>query len=109
MDDIGLDAPRPEPTRQPDSITAGIEDNGDAIDLASGLRLTPPAQQQFQKGVLSPSSFLRGHFNDADQHAVLFKYRDGPAAIAWFSRGALYRLVAGDKIAMLAGRPITSS
>jgi hypothetical protein len=52
MDDIGFDAARPQPTRQPESIPASLEGNGDAFDLAPGLdRLVAPAQQQFQKGV----------------------------------------------------------
>ena len=34
MDDIGLDAARPKPARQPKSITASLEGNDDAFDLA---------------------------------------------------------------------------
>jgi hypothetical protein len=52
MDDIRFDAARPQPARQPESIPASLEGNGDAFDLVPRLdRFIAPAQQQFQKGV----------------------------------------------------------
>ena len=51
----------------------------------------------------------QAHLNDRDQRAVLFKCRDGPAAIVWLWHGALHRFVTGAENATLAGRPIASS
>jgi hypothetical protein len=35
VDDMGLDVARPEPTRQPEAVTAGLESNRDAFDPVS--------------------------------------------------------------------------
>ena len=44
VDDMGLDAARPEPARQPETISAGLEGNCDAFDLASCfLRFLSPS------------------------------------------------------------------
>ena len=51
----------------------------------------------------------QAHLNDRDQLAVLFKCRDGSAAIVWLWHGALHRFVTGAENATLAGRPIASS
>ena len=51
----------------------------------------------------------QAHLNDRDQRAVLFKCRDGPAAIVWLWHRALHRFVTGAENATLAGRPIASS
>src|ERR1700739_1687416 len=46
VDDMGLDAARPEPARQPETISAGLEGNCDAFDLASCfLRFLSPSMQ----------------------------------------------------------------
>ena len=51
MDDIGFDAVLVQPTGEPEPISASLESNSDAFDLAPGAdRFIPPAQQQFQKG-----------------------------------------------------------
>jgi hypothetical protein len=50
----------------------------------------------------------QAHLNDRDQRAVLFKCRDGSAAIVWLWHGALHRFVTGAENATLAGRPIVS-
>src|ERR1700738_2478780 len=35
VDDVGLDVTRPEPTRQPEAVTAGLESDRDAFDPVS--------------------------------------------------------------------------
>ena len=35
VDDVGLDVARPEPTRQPEAVTAGLEGDRDAFDSVS--------------------------------------------------------------------------
>src|SRR6266436_4882734 len=35
VDDVGLDVARPEPTRQPEAVTAGLESDRDAFDPVS--------------------------------------------------------------------------
>ena len=56
---MGFDAALTQPTREPKSISASLESNGNAFDLAPGLdRFIPPAQQQIQKGVFIGLEFL---------------------------------------------------
>jgi hypothetical protein len=49
MNDMDLDVARPQPTRQPEAVTAGLESDSDAFDLVSCLlRFLSPPMQQFQ-------------------------------------------------------------
>src|SRR6266566_3372025 len=49
MNDMDLDVARPQPTRQPEAVTAGLESDSDAFDLVSCLlRFLSPSMQQLQ-------------------------------------------------------------
>jgi hypothetical protein len=37
MNDVGLDAARPQPAGEPEAVTAGLEGDGNARDRAAGL------------------------------------------------------------------------
>jgi hypothetical protein len=53
VNDMGLDVACPEPARQPEPITAGLEGDGDAFDPVSCLlRLLSPSMQQIQQCAL---------------------------------------------------------
>jgi hypothetical protein len=50
VDNVGRDAARPEPTRQPETIPAGLEGNCNAFDLTSCfLRFLTPAIEKLQQ------------------------------------------------------------
>ena len=62
MDDVRLDAARPQPARQPEAVAAGLEGDGNPRDRAAGLdRLIAPAMQQPRAAPSSSgSSFFSG-------------------------------------------------
>src|SRR6516164_1439824 len=91
VDNVGLDAARPEPARQPETIPAGLEGNCNAFDLASCfLRFLTPAIEKLQQCALVDRELLRrlaldarhdagdqrarqAHFDHRNQCAVLFQ------------------------------------
>jgi len=53
VDDVGLDAARLEPARQPEAVTAGLEGDYNAFDTTPCfLRFLPPSIQQLQQCAL---------------------------------------------------------
>ena len=47
MNDMGFDTARAQPARQPEAIPAGLEGDGNTIDLVPGLlRLSSPSLEQ---------------------------------------------------------------
>jgi len=110
VNDIGFDAPGPEPARQPEAIAARLEGNGDARDRAAVLgRLCTPAHQQTEQFHLAWFELLErmaldagdnagdeptrlAHLDDSDDGAILLQGREGPAQIVellW--HGTLHR------------------
>ena len=60
MNDVGVDAVRPEPTCQPEAVTAGLEGDYNALDPASRfLRFFPPSMQQLQQCALVDREFFQ--------------------------------------------------
>ena len=61
MNDVRLDAARSQPARQPEAVAAGLEGDGDALDLvASLLRFLRHRSSSFNKAFSSASSFFNG-------------------------------------------------
>src|SRR3954469_12911195 len=99
VDDVGFDAPGPEPARQPEPVAARLEGNGDAGDRAAVLgRLCTPAHQQTEQFHLSWFELLErmaldpwdnagdeparlAHLDDSDDGAILLQGSEGPAQI----------------------------
>ena len=65
VDHLGFDAARPQPTRQPEAVAAGLEGDRNPADCAPGLRrLVPPAMQQpKQRRLASGQLFQRLAFD----------------------------------------------
>src|SRR5712664_3560431 len=110
VDDVGLDVARPEPTRQPEAVTAGLEGDRDAFEsLSCLLRLFSPAIEQLQQGVLVDIELLqrlaldarhnpgneparKAHLDHGDQRAIRFERREGSAQVVQLLHGvALHR------------------
>ena len=47
MNDMGLDTARPQPAGEPEAVPAGLEGDGNAVDLVTCLLglCTPPLEQ----------------------------------------------------------------
>src|SRR4029077_3432912 len=89
VDDIGFDAARFEPTRQPETVPAGLEGNCNTFNLVSRfLRFLTPAIEKLQQRALVDRELLQRlalharhdasneparqtHFDHPDQRAVL--------------------------------------
>src|SRR3954464_11517795 len=110
VNDIGFDAPGPEPARQPEAIAARLEGDGDAGDRAAVLgRLCTPAHQQTAQFHLAWFELLErmaldagdnagdqparlAHLDDSDDGAILLQGRERPTQIVellW--HGTLHR------------------
>ena len=60
MNDMGLDALRSEPARQPEAVVSSLERHGDACDTVAFLcGLRPPSAQQVQQCALVDREFLQ--------------------------------------------------
>jgi len=60
MDDMGLDTAGSQPAGQPEAVPTGLEGDGNAGDLVSGLlRFRSPALEQLQKFVLVGRQLLQ--------------------------------------------------
>ena len=99
MDDVCLDAPRPQPVRQPQAVVAGLESHSDARDVgAAPLGLFAPAPYQgeqcvrvrrklLQRLALDPGnqaadeSARLAHFDHRHQRAVHIQDGEGPAQV----------------------------
>ena len=70
MDDVGLDATRLEPARQPEAVTAGLEGDYNAFNSATSfLRFLPPPMQQLQQCALVYRKLLQRLALDARHDA----------------------------------------
>ena len=127
MNDMGLDVACPEPARQPEAVTAGLEGDSDAFDPVSCLlRFLAPSMQQLQQCALVDRELLQrlaldarhdagneparlAHLDDGDQRAVWFEGGEGSAQVIQLLHGALHRFTSAtmDDI-ILAARPIAS-
>ncbi len=99
MNDVGLNAPRGEPARQPEAVVSGLEGDGDTRDpVAFLLGLRPPAAQQLQQRMLIDREFLQrltlntrsnasdkparlAHLDHRDQRRVHIQRVETPAEI----------------------------
>src|ERR1035437_5936414 len=69
VDDMGLYVMHSKPAREPESIAAGLEGNGDTRDFAPGPDcLVAPAVEQFQKRVFVGFKFLQRVALDTRHH-----------------------------------------
>src|ERR1051325_12112943 len=128
MDYSSFDAASPQPAREPEPVSTGLEGKGDPCDLsASPLRLGLPTQHkaiqcrlvclQLLQGLsLDPryqagnNPALEAHFDDANQRAVLIKGGGGRAHVFQLAHGALHHLFPADEGATIfAERPIASA
>src|SRR6266849_2523141 len=110
VDDVGLDVARPQPTRQPEAVTAGLESDRDAFDPVSCLlRFLSPAIEQLQQGALVCLELLQwlaldarhnprneparqAHLDHGDQRAIQFEGRGGSVQVVQLLHGgALHR------------------
>jgi hypothetical protein len=126
VDNVGLDVARPEPTRQPEPVTAGLESDSDAFDPVSRLLcLRSPSMQQLQQCVLVDPKLLQrltldpGHdagneparlaqLDDGNQRLVRIEgcEASGHSTSAW---GAPSVHISADGCNILAAAPIVSA
>src|SRR5215212_6276272 len=119
MNDIGLNAARPQPARQPEAVATGLISDGDARDRASRLGgfVLPAAEQAKQDGlvgvdllerVASDPGHDRGHeparlahLNDGYEGAALIEGETGSAQVivlrheklqGWFDQRGCFTL-----------------
>ena len=110
VNDVGFDAARPQPARQPEAVAASLEGNGDTRDRAAGLdRLVLPALQQSEQRLRVRLELLHrvaldpgndagdqparlAHLDDRDQRAIRFQSREGSAQVIGLRHGTLHRL-----------------
>ena len=77
MNDVGLDAARSEPARQPEAVPAGLEGHRDAFDLVPCLlRFHSPSIEQLQQCVLVGIELLQrlaldARYDPGDEPALL--------------------------------------
>src|SRR6478609_2061178 len=109
VNDVGLDAARLEPARQPEAVTASLEGDCNALDPASCfLRFLSPSMQQLQQCALVDRELLQrlaldarhdtgneparqAQFDNGDQRAVRIEGARGSAQIVTLLHGALHR------------------
>ena len=94
VNDVGFDAMRPQPARQPEAIAAGLEGDGHARDRAAGPgRLALPAPQQLEQRLLVRLELLQWMAFDPWNHRG-----DEPARLAHLDdrdeRGFVVKLAA---------------
>src|SRR6266404_6282792 len=114
VNDVDLDVAHPEPARQPEAITAGLESDSNAFDPVSCLlRFLSPSMQQLQQCTLVDPELLQRlaldarhdagdepalqtHLYDGDQCAVRFERGEGSAQIVQLLHGALHRFTSAS-------------
>src|SRR4051812_22555858 len=107
MNDIGLNAPRPQPAGEPEAVTTRLEGDCDAGDRAAGLDgLVLPVAQKAQQAfwvrlqLLERMAFNAWHYSgyepaglahldDGDDRAVLHEGTPGSAQVLALGHGAL--------------------
>ena len=107
MDDVGLDLPLPQPTRQPKAVPASLEGNDDPADrLANFYRLIAPTVQKVQKRIFIRLQLLQRipgdagyqpgnnpplqtQFDYGHKSAILVKGDEGPTEIVLTQGGHL--------------------
>jgi hypothetical protein len=115
--DVGLDAARPQPARQPEAVAPGLEGDREAGDRAPGPgRLVPPAMKQPEQRLLARVELLErvapdpGHqpgdeparpaqLDHGDERVVLLEGGEGPAQVIALRHGALHRLFPAPMVA----------
>src|SRR6202030_660758 len=66
VNDMGFDTASPEPARQPEAVTAGLEGDSNPFDpMSCFLRFLPPAMEQFQQRALIDRELLQRRALDA--------------------------------------------
>src|SRR6478736_2945923 len=119
-----LDVVRPEPARQPETVTAGLECDRDAFDpMSCFLRLFSPAIKQLQQGILVDLELLQrlaldarhdarneptrqAHLNHCDQRTVRLQGDEGPAQIVQLLHGMLHRFTSATMDAISSPPPL---
>ncbi|MDI2078423.1 hypothetical protein, partial [Bradyrhizobium sp. Mp27] len=83
VNDVDLNIMCPEPARQPEAVTAGLESDSDAFDVMPSLRrFISPSMQQFQQCALIDRELLQWLALDTRHNAG-----DEPARQAQFDNG----------------------
>src|SRR5262245_44954141 len=108
---MDLDVARPEPARQPEAVTAGLEGDSDAFDSVAGLLcFLSPSMQQLQQCALVDLELLQrlaldarhdtgdeparqAQFDHADQCALRFEGDEGSAQVVQLLHGTLHRFI----------------
>ena len=116
VDDVGLDAARPQPAGQPEAVPAGFKGDREAGDGApSPGRLVPPLPEQGEQRLLARVELLQrvapdpgddagdeparpAYLDDSDERAVLLEGDEGPAQVVGLRHGALHRLFSAPMV-----------
>ena len=118
VDDVGLDAARPQPAGEPEAVAPGLEGDREAGDRAPGPgRLVPPALQQPEQRLLvrrrassaggarsrarCPATSQLDRLSSTTATSVLscWKADEGPAQVIALRHGALHRLFPAPMVA----------
>ena len=127
VDDVGLDAARPQPARQPEAVAAGLEGDADARDRAAGPgRLVPSSARAAEAGrprrprassagwrsmagtIPATSQLDWLSSTTAIERAVLLQGDEASAQVVRLRHGALRRFCQRRSCLALAARPIAS-
>jgi integrase len=85
VNDVGFDIASPEPARQPEAVTAGLQGDRNPYDpTACFLRFLPPAIEQFQQRALIDRELLQRRALDARHdtgNQPLMAFRHGLRAV----------------------------
>src|SRR5258708_3639463 len=128
VNDVGLDAARLEPARQPETVTASLKGDCNALDPASCfLRFLSPSMQQLQQCALvdrelfqrlaldarhdtSNEPARKAHLNDRNQRAVRLEGGEGSAQVVQLLHGVAPSVhISDDGMQYPRRRPIASS
>src|SRR5260221_3134106 len=126
VNDVGLDAARIEPARQPEAVTASLEGDCNALNPASCLLcfLSPSMQQLQQCALVDRELFQRlaldarhdtgneparqAHLNDRDQRALRFDGGERSAQVVQLLHGVLHRFTSATMDKISSAPPIAS-
>jgi hypothetical protein len=115
VNDMGFDAARPQPARQPETVAAGLEGGADARDpTASPGRLVPPTPEQPKQSDLVGLDLLHGlaldgrydpsdepaclaQLNDRDERVILLQGNEASAQVVRLRHGTLRRFCSDDR------------
>src|SRR5260221_4440705 len=128
VNDVGLEAARLEPARQPEAVTASLKGDCNALDPASCfLRFLSPSMQQLQQCALvdpercqrlaldarhdtSNEPARKAHLNDRNQRAVRLEGGEGSAQVVQLLHGVAPSVhISDDGMQYPRRRPIASS